>query len=142
MTQAGHTLWLRQPRIQGPPLSAGGTPAACAAAEAALPPAHPARSPPPRSSSPPHTARRRDLEGEECLPIGHRPRPYGLCADSPGSPLPRSGGSALGSARNHADHGLWFDTSAFVSPELTSSGALQFRCFRARKPPHSVRTST
>jgi hypothetical protein len=54
-------------RIQGPPLSAGGTPAACAAAESALPSVHSARSPPPRSPSvppPPHAARRRDLEGE------------------------------------------------------------------------------
>ncbi len=61
MTQAGHTLRLRQPRIQGPPLSAGGTPAACAKAEAALPPERQARSPPPRSPSvppPPHAARR------------------------------------------------------------------------------------
>ncbi len=31
VTQTGHTLRLPQPRIQGPPLSAGGAPAACAA---------------------------------------------------------------------------------------------------------------
>jgi hypothetical protein len=70
---------LRQPHIQGPALSAGGTPAACAAAESALPPVHPARSPPPRSASvppPPHAARRGDLEGKECLPIGLRQSPY------------------------------------------------------------------
>ncbi len=75
---------LRQPRIQGPPPSAGGTPAACAAEESALPSVHPARSPPPRSPSvppPPHAARRGDLEG---LPIGVKPRPYGLCVDSAG----------------------------------------------------------
>jgi hypothetical protein len=76
VTQAGHTLRLRQPRIQCRPLSAGGALAACAAAK--LPPARPARSPPQRSPSvPPHAARRGDLEGEECLPIGLRPRTAG-----------------------------------------------------------------
>jgi hypothetical protein len=112
VTQAGNKLRLHQPRIQGPPLSAGGTPAACAAADSALPSVHPARSPPPRSPSvppPPHAARRGDLEG---LPIGLKPRPYGLCADSAGRPLPRSGGPALGSARIHEDHGPPFDTAS------------------------------
>jgi hypothetical protein len=114
VTQTGSTLRLRQPRIQGPPLSAGGAPAACAAAQAALPQARPVRSSPPRSPSvrpPPHAARRGDLEGK-CLLIGLRPRPSGLCADRAGMPLPHTGGPALGSALNHADHGPPFDAAS------------------------------
>jgi hypothetical protein len=97
------------PHIAAPPTTHSRPPAQCrTAAESALPSVHPARSPPPRSPSVPplpHAVRRGDLEGEECLPIGLRPRPYGLCADSAGRPLPRTGGPALGSARIHADHG-------------------------------------
>ncbi len=112
MTQAGHTLRLRQPRIQGPSLNAGGE-----HWQAALPQARPARSPPPRLPSvrpPPHAApsRRGDLEGKECFPIGLRPRPSGLCADSAGMPLPRTGGPTLGSALIHAEHCPPFDAAS------------------------------
>ncbi len=85
------------------------------AAQAVLPQARPARSPPPRSPSvrpPPHAALQGDLEGKECLPIGLRPRPSGLCADRGGRPLPRTGGPALGSALIHADYGPPFDAAS------------------------------
>ncbi len=91
VTQAGNTLRLRQQRIKGP-----------RSMQAELPQASPARSSPPL---PPHAARRGDLEGKECLPIGLRPRQSRLCADRAGRPLPRTGGHALGSALIHADHG-------------------------------------
>jgi hypothetical protein len=48
-------------------------------------------------------------------------RPYGLCADRAGRPLPLSGGPALGSARNHADYGPPFDAQASTT-DLTSRG--------------------
>jgi hypothetical protein len=53
-----------------------------------------------------------DLESKECLPIGLRPRPSGLCADRAGMPLPRTGGPALRSALIHADHGPPFDAAS------------------------------
>ena len=103
MTQTGHTLRLHQPRIQGPPLNAGsaptGAPGAISSAAIAIGAAAAACC----------SARR---SRRQCLPIGLRPRPSGLCADRAGMPLPRTGGPALGSALIHADHGPPFDAAS------------------------------
>jgi hypothetical protein len=130
-----------------------------------------ARSPPPRSLSvrpPLLAARLGDLESKDCLPIGLRLRPYGLCGPRTASRMDRAGcavscglpwysrgaqncgrvcsarkPSAQCLSREHRlqAHGARKAVCMRVTGAHIEWRALQFRCCRARKPRRSAWTS-